>query len=845
MEIKMDKMSFFRRGFVMLALAGGAFLSVFGAWNPSDALRIRTESAGGYPSFVRFQEGKGPGFIQLYPTLKEMLGLGGQDQLRLIKTNRDQIGFTHYDFQQIHDGFPVAHAIYKAHFKDGKAVTLNGRIYRINGPATQNLTERDALVRALETVKAETYMWEMPGQVQALRYATGNPDAHFFPTGELMWFSEPGNQSYPPRLAWRFDIYAHRPFSRQAIFIDAENGNLLFKEDLIHTQDVQGTAVTFYSGVQSLVADSTGSFFRLRESGRADGVETYNMQNGTDYGSAVDFTDADNYWDNINAFNDHAAADGHWGAEMTFDYFWLQHGRNSFDGAGSKLLSYIHFDQNYSNAFWDGTRMTYGSANNNARPFCALDVVGHEFAHGVTGTSAGLIYQNESGALNESFSDIFGAAIEIYARPGNANWEIGEDLGGIRDMANPARFFNPDTYLGAYWTTGSFDNGGVHTNSGVQNFWFYLLTEGGSGTNDNGDAYSVSGVGVDTAGKIAFRNLTTYLTPADQYADARYYSIEAAVDLYGECSNPVIQTVNAWQAVGVGNAYTGVLSAAFYTADSSNCRIPAQVTFQNNSVSGFTYLWDFGDGNTSTDENPIHNYSSAGSYTVTLIAFGCNGSQDTLVLPAAVVVDPNAPCNVNMPSGNGRTVLEACQGNLYDSGGNLNYQPGSASTTTIKVPQGQSVTLTFLQFAFLAGDNIRIYDGDSTNAPLIGTFSGTNLPPAIVSSGNALTIRESSNAFGNALGFHATWTCAVSSDGEMVASPFVYPNPAREEINFNMPASSEYSYRLVDIHGRIVAAGTSASGNVQKLSVAHLNAGIYILSLQGSSGVWSQKIVKR
>ncbi len=165
------------------------------------------------------------------------------------------------------------------------------------------------------------------------------------------------------------------------------------------------------------------------------------------------------------------------------------------------LKSYVHYSVNYFNAFWDGEKMTYGDgdASDNNQPLTALDVCGHEITHGLTTFTANLNYKNESGALNEGFSDIFGTSIEFFARPGQGDWLIGGDFYIIRDMSNPKAYSQPDTYKGKKWATGllaSLDNGGVHTNSGVLNFWFYLLSEGKNGTNDKKFVYSVSGIGM-------------------------------------------------------------------------------------------------------------------------------------------------------------------------------------------------------------------------------------------------------------------------------------------------------------------------------------------------------------
>ena len=163
---------------------------------------------------------------------------------------------------------------------------------------------------------------------------------------------------------YKIEVYAKSPVSKQDVFVDAQTGAVLHAYNKIHTVEVTGTATTKYAGVQSIQTDSTAAnSYRLREYARGGGIETYNMLQGTNYAAAVDFTDNDNIWNNVNTQQDEAATDAHWAAEMTYDYFMLEHGRNSYDNAGTVLLSYVHYDGNYSNAFWDGVRMTYGDGD--------------------------------------------------------------------------------------------------------------------------------------------------------------------------------------------------------------------------------------------------------------------------------------------------------------------------------------------------------------------------------------------------------------------------------------------------------------------------------------------------
>ncbi|MCB0402510.1 MAG: M4 family metallopeptidase [Flavobacteriales bacterium] len=496
---------------------------------------------------------------QLIRFYKNELGLSTQDELQLATKTVDQLDFTHYRYQQYSNGIEVYGAQYLVHEKLGTVRSSNGKPVGGIATAQAGISADQALQNALDFVGAKTYMWELSEEEQLLKRIKEDAHASYFPKSKLVYFDKyftAIGSNY--RLAYQFEIYAKSPLSKKDVFVDAMTGQILHAIDKIHTTEVTGSANTKYAGVQSIQTDSVASnSYRLREFARGGGIETYNMLQGTNYGAAVDFTDTDNIWNNVNIQQDEAATDAHWAAEMTYDYYMLKHGRNSFDNAGTKLLSYVHYDANYSNAFWDGVRMSYGDGDGtNYTALTSLDVGGHEITHGVTEYSANLVYQNESGALNESFSDIFGTAIEFYADPGNGDWFIGEDFdingNGFRSMSDPNSVGDPDTYLGNNWEFTAVDNGGVHTNSSVQNYWFYLLSVGGSGTNDNNDSYNVTGIGMDSAAAIAYRNLTVYLTQSSEYWDARVGAIQAAEDLYGTCSNAVIETSKAWAAVGVG-----------------------------------------------------------------------------------------------------------------------------------------------------------------------------------------------------------------------------------------------------------------------------------------------------
>jgi bacillolysin len=525
-----------------------------------------------YADWVEFNASNAPAFRnnQVF-LIDEKNKSSFSTDTKLITKETDQLGFTNYRYQQTIGNIPVEHAVYIAHVRNSRLLMQNGKwlMHLPDGlPTTASISESAALHSALNYIGATTYKWQQADEEAFIKTENNNPNATYFPKGTLVYYSgEEDLTSANLRLAYKFDVYAAEPLSRKIIYVDAVNGNVLGTKDLIHETNAAGSAVTAYSGTQAITTDLNAGTYRLREIGRGNGIQTFNMKKGTNYATAVDFTDADNVWNNVNTTKDQYATDAHWGAEKTYDFYKNNFNRNSIDGNGFLIKSYVHYSSNYFNAFWDGSRMTYGdgSSTDNNKPLTAIDVCGHEITHGLTTFSANLTYSGESGAMNEGFSDIFGTAIEWYARPTQHDWLIGADFYTIRSMSNPNAYSQPDTYLGTSWYTGTADNGGVHTNSGVLNYWFYLLCNGGSGTNDKGFVFNVASIGMSKAQAIAFRTLTVYLVSTSKYINARTASIQAATDLYGAASNEVTQVTNAWNAVGVGGG-TAPLIAGPVTA---------------------------------------------------------------------------------------------------------------------------------------------------------------------------------------------------------------------------------------------------------------------------------------
>lgn len=274
--------------------------------------------------------------------------------------------------------------------------------------------------------------------------------------------------------------------------------------------------------------------------------------------------------------------DIHWGMQKTLDFYLQKFNRRSYDGKGGRVINLAFppyddmvFKTMPNNAAAQHTFqpyfMYYGYGDGSfMNPVVSVDIMSHEFTHMVTNCNGngGLEYKEESGALNESFSDCLAMAVTKYAT-GTCPWTIGADVmiqtSNVRSMSNPKNSADaqgdtvngaqPDTYKGQCWSyiPAAIDLGQevVHRNSGVMNHWFYILSEGKSGVNDNQYLYNVTGIGLDEATAITYRNLIYYLTPCATYADARLGSLMAAADLYGATSVEYITVAQAWDAVGV------------------------------------------------------------------------------------------------------------------------------------------------------------------------------------------------------------------------------------------------------------------------------------------------------
>ncbi|MBH9968613.1 peptidase M4 family protein [Bacillus enclensis] len=467
---------------------------------------------------------------------------------KVVEKKKDKLGFTYLRVQQMYKGTPVYGAVLTAH------VNKDGVLTAVSGTPVPNLADKQSLKGSKSISKKDALA---AGEKDLVAEIGSKPAYEYAPKSKTVIYVK-GGEAHQAYLV-NYNFLDPKP-GNWNYFIDSASGDILDKVNEIHEAggkpggngitgtDAVGTGTGVLGDSKSLNTTLSSSTYYLQDNTRGGGVFTYDAKNRQRLPGSL-WADADN---KFNASYDGAAVDAHYYAGETYDYYKDVHNRNSYDGNGAALKSTVHYSRNYNNAFWNGQQMVYGDGEGSTFvPLSGgLDVVAHELTHAVTDTTADLIYQNESGAINESMSDVFGTLLE-YHTGNNPDWEIGEDIytpgvsgDALRSMSDPAKYNDPDHYSVRY--TGTGDNGGVHINSGIGNKAAYLLSQGGTHYGVN-----VTGIGPDKVGDIYYRALTQYLTPSSNYSQLRSAVVQSASDLYGSGSSEVASVNAAFDAVGV------------------------------------------------------------------------------------------------------------------------------------------------------------------------------------------------------------------------------------------------------------------------------------------------------
>ena len=351
------------------------------------------------------------------------------------------------------------------------------------------------------------------------------------------------------------------------VYTDAKTGKRLGTRHRVMADT--GTGRTLYSGSVPINVTKVSGKWTLTDAVNGN-HKTYSKAHSTTGTRGTLVASTDKIFGNGSTTDGQsAAADAHYGAAKTWNFYKNTFGRLGIRGNGVGAYSRVHFGTRYENAFWSDACfcMTYGDGYKTFRQLVELDVAGHEMSHGVTSNTAGLDYFGDSGGLNEATSDVMGTMVEFYAKNTKdaPDYLIGEKIykgtrGYLRRLDNPhadGHSYNCYPGLGAFESDAASDD--PHYTSGVGNHLFYLLAEGSGSKVIGAKSYNsttcnsttVAGIGRDKAAAVWYRALTTYWTSFTTYPEAAEGMIRAARDLYGAESTDCTRTEAAWKAVKV------------------------------------------------------------------------------------------------------------------------------------------------------------------------------------------------------------------------------------------------------------------------------------------------------
>ncbi|MFN8279293.1 MAG: M4 family metallopeptidase [Saprospiraceae bacterium] len=495
----------------------------------SDALRFTLEAKAD-------KKTSGSDFFKVHAA---ELGLGNQTEMKSVKVESDGTGTRHFRYQQYVDGLEVMGAVYLLHEKNGEVVNGNGMLMTNRVIEDSEIDQLKALTIADQQLRKYSSKYKIISSKKVI-VNTQYPDntGDFVPAYVFVVHSQNGDED------------------TRKLIVDARYGTIIRDFSIrMNCFSDKGRIQTLYHGERDIDADAGKNNFLSINGGRGKGIFVTNK-------SGKYYSDDDNFWQAGSGDYNNGMHDLFWGLQKTYDFYNEKLQRKGADNADLPIKAFLLDTEAYVNAFWSPQLLTlnFGIGDfDKYKPLTSIDVVGHEFTHGVTQFTAGLEYLYEAGAMNEAFSDIMGKSIEYEFDRDSFNWYIGARFSktralAFRSMEDPNLYNNPKFYKGKRWATGTGDNGGVHTNSGVLNHWFYLLCTGVKDTNELNYIYDVKRLGFDTMTRFAYTLLSNYLGVASNYYDAREASLLLATNWWGVCSLEYNNIIEAWRAVGVGGS---------------------------------------------------------------------------------------------------------------------------------------------------------------------------------------------------------------------------------------------------------------------------------------------------
>lgn len=487
---------------------------------------------------------------QYLAALQQVLGISDpSSEFEIVKSEYDEIGMQHIKLEQKFMGIPVYGGEIYLHRRNGNIDVFNGNCYptpSINS-VVPVIAESFASQQAISDIKTRTTFRELlPEEKTFLKYSSPEAELVVYHKDDLL---------KSEKLTWHLTV---RPnlVERWEYFVDAKTGEIIhFYNNTQSDGDVTATGIdlngvsrSFHaflqSGVYYMADVSRPMYIASSGSGMIATYDANNTSTGANFAASLVTSSSISSWPA-------KAVSAQFIASATYEYYRVTHGWNSINNKGCDIPLIINITNedgsSMENAFWNGTAAFFGNGGTTFKPLSGgFDVGAHELGHAVVGNSANLEYQGQSGALNESFADISGAMLD------REDWKIGEDVvkstatafptGALRDMSNPhnggsgisSPAWQPAHMNEIYKGTG--DNGGVHTNSGIPNYAYYLFA---------------THVTREKAEKVFYRALFNYLTRSSQFIDLRLTVIQAAKDLYGASSAEVTAAKNAFDQVGI------------------------------------------------------------------------------------------------------------------------------------------------------------------------------------------------------------------------------------------------------------------------------------------------------
>lgn len=523
-----------------------------------------------------------------------------KNEMLLLKSHVDSLThFKHYKFQQLYKGIPVEGAGCIEHFDpSGNLIFTNAKhAIDIQENVVPNISY-EAIVDVLlnQLPPQNHYAWQHPLWEQEIKNDQNDSTATWYPTPKLILAIDEVKNMHGDidgsryKLVYEIPILVLTPERKSTIYyVNAHDGSI-FKEKTTRIENIYANVYGY--GERFLDAAWNGGFTQKFYLKAADGNHNNHtkkfLSSNTPWSDWPETQKSGDQWGNTYLTETSA----HFHVTNAWDYFYSTFGRVGHDGSGNELRVATQFPQN--NAFYSYTpgspdMLIFGKTSGGYDYSFEPSVIAHEFTHGVTRHTSNLEYVNESGALNESFSDIFGIAIQAQTLDwGSTDWIMGNfipnDLELTRSLSNPSsrgvhwtgeyqvdgngnyvldqngnyipiyELGQPASYGGNNWCyncpssgINKVDAGGVHINSGVQNRWFYLISAGNNNLN-------IQGIGMTKSTKITYYALTSLLSSSSQYYDSKNATIIAAKTLFGECSQEHITVIKAWNAV---NIYAG------------------------------------------------------------------------------------------------------------------------------------------------------------------------------------------------------------------------------------------------------------------------------------------------